>query len=375
MPDLSHAFPAFDPIPLPAPVWLFKALHGLTLTLHFAFLHLLIGGLVLVFCWNLIGHLGGRKDAAGASNAVAKKLTIVTTYVINLGVPPLLFAQVLYGRALYTSSALIGIWWFSVVLSIVIAYTILYRMAHLAEKGKAFWGWALVAMVPVALVGKLFSTNMTLMLKPEVWLGMYAANPHGTSLPPHDPTTLPRFALMMVASIALGALGTSLWSTKAGLADDARAFLRRWTGVVAVVGLAALFLVGAWALGSQPESVRKAVEASAYAQGLKLGWIASVALAALAGIALVATAKSRSALVPILAAVPALGAVTCWTLLRDVVRDATLSQKGFDVWTSRVCTNWTMVGLFVGSLVIGLVVMAWIGAVVARATVVEESHV
>ncbi len=26
------------------------------------------------------------------------------TYVINLGVPPLLFAQVLYGRAIYTSS-------------------------------------------------------------------------------------------------------------------------------------------------------------------------------------------------------------------------------------------------------------------------------
>ncbi len=29
------AFPAVDPIPLPAPVWLFVGLHSLTLVLHF----------------------------------------------------------------------------------------------------------------------------------------------------------------------------------------------------------------------------------------------------------------------------------------------------------------------------------------------------
>jgi len=33
---------------------------------------------------------------------------MVMTFVINLAVPPLLFAQVLYGRALYTSSVLIA---------------------------------------------------------------------------------------------------------------------------------------------------------------------------------------------------------------------------------------------------------------------------
>ena len=38
------------------------------------------------------------------ARALARRLTVVMTYVINLGVPPLLFAQVLYGRALYTSS-------------------------------------------------------------------------------------------------------------------------------------------------------------------------------------------------------------------------------------------------------------------------------
>jgi len=375
MPDLTHAFPALDPIPLPAPVWLFKILHGLTLTLHFAFLHMLIGGLVLVFAWNLVGHLIGNKGAVGASGVVAKKLTVITTYVINLGVPPLLFAQVLYGRALYASSDLIGAWWISVVLAIIVAYTILYRMAHLAEKGKAFWLWALVAMAPIALVGKLFSTNMTLMLRPEVWLQMYAADPGGTTLPPHDPTTLPRFALMMVASIALGALGTSLWSTKAGLLDETRAFLRRWTGIVAAVALPFLVLVGIWALDSQPEAVRKVLATSAYAHGLSLGWIAGVALSFVAAVGLALTARSRSSVLPVLAAVPAFGAVACWTLLRDVVRDTTLALKGFDVWKSPENTNWVVVILFVVSLVAGLGIMAWIGSIVRRATVVEEKNV
>jgi hypothetical protein len=372
MPDLTHAFPAFDAIPLPAPVWVMKALHGLTLTLHFAFLHMLIGGLVIVFCWNLFGHLAGHKGAIGASGVVAKKLPLITTYVINLGVPPLLFAQVLYGPALYTSSALIGVWWISVILSIIISYTILYRMAHLAEHGKSFWLWSLVAMGPIALVGKIFSTNMTLMLRPEVWLSMYAADPGGTTLPPHDPTMLPRFAFMMVGSIALGALGTALWSTKAGLLDSTRIFLRRWSGIVALVALPFLLVIGLWAYNSQPESVRAGLATSVLAGNLSIGWLAGVGLSALGAIGLIATARSRSAWIPVLAAVPALGAVTCWTLLRDAVRDLTLLQKGFDVWANPVNANWTIVILFVLSLVAGLAILGWIGAIVRRATVVEE---
>ena len=45
------------------------------------------------------------------ARALARRLTVVMTFVINLAVPPLLFAQVLYGRALYTSSVLIGLYW------------------------------------------------------------------------------------------------------------------------------------------------------------------------------------------------------------------------------------------------------------------------
>ena len=105
-------FPTVDPIPLPAPVWLFKLLHIVTLMLHFTAVQILLGGMLLAIIWNIFG----REDSAAreASNSIIKKIPTVMTYVINFGVPPLLFAQVLYGRALYTSSVLLGFYWFSV---------------------------------------------------------------------------------------------------------------------------------------------------------------------------------------------------------------------------------------------------------------------
>ncbi len=50
-------FPAFDPISVLSPVWLFKVFHDLTLTLHFASLYILIGGLVVSIAWNILGHV------------------------------------------------------------------------------------------------------------------------------------------------------------------------------------------------------------------------------------------------------------------------------------------------------------------------------
>jgi len=69
MADPIPLLPTIDPIPLPAPVWLFKSLSDLTLTLHFAFLCLLLGGLALALVWNAWGHLRGSAAARGALEA------------------------------------------------------------------------------------------------------------------------------------------------------------------------------------------------------------------------------------------------------------------------------------------------------------------
>lgn len=373
MADPTRFLPAADPIALPAPVWLFKSLSDLTLTLHFAFLSLLLGGLALSIVWNLWGHRKGSAAARAASDLVAQKLPIVTTYVINLGVPPLLFAQVLYGQALYTSSVLMGAWWISVVFAVILAYAVLYRISKLAASGREWWGWGLVSLPVLGAVGRLYSANMALMLRPDTWASIYAANPHGTSFP-HDPTAFSRWHLVMLSALALGALGTALWSIGASVPAQTKSYLRRWSGLAALLFSPGLLVAGHLAWSAQPEFVRAALGGSALYRGLAAGWLVAAVVSGLAGLALFFAHRSRSWILPVAGALPAVAALATFVILRDQVRDITLSARGFDVWRSAVNTNWTVVGLFVVALVVGLGVLGWIGSIVARAVPLEDSH-
>ena len=374
MTDPSLLFPAWDPIPLPAPVGLFKFLHVLTLTLHFGALQLLLGGLALSTLWNLAGSLLKSEGATQASGLVVRKLSIVTTYVINFGVPPLLFSQILYGRALYTSSVLMGAWWISVVFLVMAAYALLYRMAKLAELNRTWWPLGILAFALFAVVGRLFSTNMTLMLTPEVWKAMYAATASGIHLPPYDPTVWPRFAVIFLGAASLGALGTSFWSGLSSAPETGRVFLRRWSAISATVCLPLLAAAGWWAYSMQPDSVRVGL-ATPLNHLLTQAWLGALALAFSAAVGLLATAKSRSLWIPSLGAVAAFAATALWTILRDIVRDLTLRPKGLDVWASPVHANWLVVGIFLASLVGGIALVVWLLVVVHRAAPLEKIHV
>ena len=165
-----QSFPAVDPIPLPAPIWLLKLLHVVTLALHFVAVEMLLGGLLLAV---LLSLFRSSPQSLVTARALARRLTVVMTFVINLGVPPLLFAQVLYGRALYTSSVLIGIYWISIIAILTLTYWLLYQFTARLEAGKSAWWVGLSAWVLAGSVARLLSTNMTLMLRPEVWRSMY----------------------------------------------------------------------------------------------------------------------------------------------------------------------------------------------------------
>src|SRR5579863_9483064 len=158
-------YPAVDPIPLPAPLWLFKVLHIVTLSLHFVAVEMLLGGLLLAVILSLFRN---SAHASVAARALARRLTVVMTYVINLGVPPLLFAQVLYGRALYTSSVLIGVYWISIIGILMLTYWLLYQFSARLEAGKSAWWVGMDAWLLAGYIARMLSTNMTLMLRPEV---------------------------------------------------------------------------------------------------------------------------------------------------------------------------------------------------------------
>lgn len=364
-----NGFPHVDPIPLPAPIWLFKLLHIVTLTLHFVAMQMLVGGLLIAVLLNLFGRSQSARTAAAA---IGKRLTIVMTYVINLGVPPLLFAQVLYGRAIYTSSVMIGLRWIAVVPALILAYWLLYRFADGLAAGRRVWWIGLIAWGVVGFIAHVYSTNMTLMLRPEVWQQMYSASSVGARLPQGDPTTLLRFSFMLVSGFVTAGLWMVYLGGRKSFSPEEGRFLAALGGRIAAIGAIAQIPMALATYRSQPAAVQAGLHQHALYSFAGLGWIVLTAVvllfAAYAGFAKPIAALTSWAAV-LVGALP----IACMTVYRDGVRDLTLLSKGYDVWDRVVMTNWSVVGVFLVVFVAGLIAVGWLISVVARATRVMES--
>lgn len=359
-------FPAVDPIPLPAPIWLLKLLHIVTLSLHFVAVEMLLGGLLIAVVLSLFARASAAHVTA---RALARRLTVVMTYVINLGVPPLLFAQVLYGRALYTSSVLIGAWWISIIGLLTLTYWLLYKFSGRLEAGRSAWWVGLSAWALAGFIARLLSTNMTLMLRPEVWRDMYSASAAGIYLPGGDPTLTPRWLLMIAGGLFIGGLWMIYLAGRSTFTADEKRFVSGLGGRIAA-GFGILYLTaGLWAASLQPEAVKAGLAHHSlyrFAGFAGYGWlvfvILAIALAAVAGFGKLALGWLGWG-----AAIVALLVEITLVVYRDGVRDLTLLSKGFDVWDRAVATNWGVVGLFLVLFVGGLGVVAWLISVVARA--------
>jgi hypothetical protein len=359
-------FPAVDPIPLPAPIWLLKLLHIVTLALHFVAVEMLLGGLLIAV---LLSLFRGSALSHVTARALARRLTVVMTYVINLGVPPLLFAQVLYGRALYTSSVLIGIYWIAIIGILMLTYWLLYRFSTRLDAGKSAWWVGLIAWLLAGSVARLLSTNMTLMLRPEVWRDMYSASSMGAYLPTGDPTLTPRWLLMMAGGLFIGGLWLVYLSARSTFTPDEQRFVAGIGGKVAALFGLVYLAAGFWAFSVQPDAVKAGLSAHPlykFAGFAGYGWgilvLVAVLLAAVAGFA-----KISSGLLSWSALLLAVLVEITFTVFRDGVRDLTLLSKGYDVWDRVVVTNWSVVGLFLVLFVAGLGVIGWLVSVVARA--------
>lgn len=361
-----QSFPAVDPIPLPAPIWLIKLLHIVTLALHFVAVEMLLGGLLIA----VVLSLHRKSSPAGVTaRALARRLTVVMTYVINLGVPPLLFAQVLYGRALYTSSVLIGVYWISVVAALCATYWLLYQFSSRLEAGKSAWWAGLSAWLFAGYIARMLSTNMTLMLRPEVWRDMYAASALGAYLPTGDPTLEPRWLMMLAGGLFIGSLWLVYLAGRSTFTADEKRFAAGFGGKLASVSGLLYLAAGIWAARVLPEAVKAGLVAHplyhwfAYAG---YGWLALVVVALLAA-AFAGFGRIAANWLGWIVALLALLVELTLVIYRDAVRDLSLLAKGFDVWNRTVVTNWGVVGLFLLLFVAGLGVIGWLISVVARA--------
>ena len=364
-------FPSPDPVPLPAPVWIFKGLHATVLSLHFVVVQWVLGWILIGLLWNFWGRARQNEAMISGSGRIAGSLPILMTYLINFGIPPLLFTQVLYGNFLYTSSVLIGVFWLSIVFLVIFVYSLLYAGSIRAEKTRAWWVFGLVALVAALAIAKIYSTTMTLMLRPEVWVEMFRAHPTGTGLPPQDPTTTPRWLFMLAGGLTLGGLALVVTGTRLKQSAE-KAFQISTGGWIAVVG-ALLQAAAAWQVfHTQPESVISKLNANAFYHPIPAVWLALAAAAFVLGLlALVRLEKAGGWLATVSALVGLLLTAT-WVVYRDGIRDMALLASGFDVWTLKVVANWPVVILFVVVFLLGLVVTGWMAAVVLKARPQKE---
>ena len=209
-----------------------------------------------------------ERSLRSAAGSIATRLPLLMVYVINFGVPPLLFAQVLYGRAIYTSSILIGAAWISVIGLLMVVYSLLYVTAARAQRGQTWWWVSLIALGVAGLIALIYSSNMTLMIRPQAWLEMYRSNPLGLRLNLGDPTVWPRWLFMVTGGVCTCGAGLLWLGVVSTLTDDTRGFLRDWGARLMAGGIAVQMLIAGWVIIAQPASVRTALIAPCVVRGV-----------------------------------------------------------------------------------------------------------
>jgi hypothetical protein len=341
--------PAPDPLGFPAVPVLIQALAYLTLTLHLLAMNFTVGGTALL----LVARL--RRDEASIG-FWATALPLGFSYLVTLGIPPLLFVQVLYGQMFYAASVLVGGFWILVIPLLITAYALLYthKLTSETRAGLKTLGVA-VALLAMLSVGYIYVNNLTLMLAPERWLGKYVAHPGGWTLNQQDPTHGPRYLFFILPAFAV-----------AGLAFMLRgAYLARWGQVEegrrsknlgfasVVVGVIGVLAGAAGLLATFPPSIRAFVLGG----GVPTALLAAAAAAGVLGLLLAVVARAAKGLLPVYAALLTFAAgLACVVVLRDQVRLAYLAPY-FKLADVPIHVQYGMLAIFGGALVAGLALL------------------
>jgi cytochrome bd-type quinol oxidase subunit 1 len=363
--------PGADALPLAAPVWLFRFLLVLTSVLHLLAMNLLLGGAVLAVVARALGRRPGGDAYGRLAGAIGKLLPVTVAATVTLGVAPLLFLQVLYGRLFFVSSILLGWWWLALVPVLILAYYGTYIAATRVRRG---------LLIPVAIavallaVSSLFTLNMSLMLWPEQFLARYIADPGGWRLDVADAAVPVRWLHFVTAAIAVASLGVAgLGAARRG-EDPAlsAAAMRLGTRVFAGATLVNIAVGLTW-FGLLPAAVAQrfmggdvvatVLFAVAMLSGLLLGWLAVEAAWRVAP-----TGRQIATLV-VLTAVH----VPLMVLVRDQLRAATLARIEYAL--PNAAPQWEVIAIFGLLLVAGAATVAWMVRAYAAAPPAQARQV
>jgi hypothetical protein len=184
----------------------FQFLLLLTFPLHIIAMNCMLGGLIL----GVFQHIRGGELRVQLAHRIAVVLPLIIATVVNLGVAPYLFLQVLYGQFLYTSSVLMALAWIMIIPILIVAYYGAYfydfRFVQLGKAGP----WIGVAVsILLLIIGWFFSNNMQLMVLPERFED-YFTHMNGSLLVTDYSSLLPRYLHMVFGTLAIGGLFIAL---------------------------------------------------------------------------------------------------------------------------------------------------------------------
>lgn len=262
------------PSPDSLPVhWLwFQVLLVITFSLHLLFVNLILGGSIL----SIVDRMRGEK-----LTVFSKNIPVLVALTINLGVPPLLFVQVLYGQMFYTSSVLMAVFWIAIIPLLILAYYGTYIYVKKAENNSK---WSLISLIVSVLlmlyIAFMYVNNSTLALNPADWIA-YFKNQDGTILHLNDKSLWPRFLHFILASIAIAAVGKSIFYeySKKIPAEIKNTVIKKnlklfaWTTIIQI-------LVGSWFWLSMPKPVWKTFMGGNMVATILmiLGWIIAIGM-------------------------------------------------------------------------------------------------
>jgi hypothetical protein len=361
-PALLSPVPQPDPLPLPAPLALLHGLLLLTFFLHLVPMNLVLGGsIIAVFArWR-----GRTEHARELVRRAGKWMPVLVAATVTFGVAPLLFVQTLYGRLFFVSAVLMGWFWFAVIPLVLLGY---YGTYLLAFRGDRLGSRATVVSILVALafvsVSFLYSNNMSLYLRPDLFVEKYLADAPGLQLNLGDPTLLPRWLHFLTGAIAVAGMAVSLLGMgtrrlRPEFGEWAMRHGAHWFTAATTVGVGA----GAWWLVTLPRPVMLrfmglgGIATATFAVGIVAG-LAALLLGAMA-IRPPASAKLVGS-----AAAALLVTLVAMVFMRDQVRTGML-HASFEP-TTWVEPQWGVIALFALLLIAALATVAWMAVALAK---------
>ena len=325
----------------------FQFLLLVTFPLHLLAMNAMVGGLAI----GIVQHIRGGAVQRQLAHRIAIALPLVIAFVVNFGVAPLLFVQVLYGQFLYSSSVLMGAFWILIVPILIVAYYGAYlydfRFTQLGSAGP----WvAVLAFLLLLVIGFFFSNNMFLMATPEHF-NEYFSHKSGTFLPFGQPSFWPRFLHMLCGALAIGSLFVALLGRFRKEVTPDLAKHAEQVGLSSFLVLTSVnILIGLWYLLSLPKELKMLF------MGNHLGVTSAfcIALLLVAG-ALFGAWKKRFWLT----FYHAIALVVVMTFLRSWLRSAYLKDV-FTLNELEVVPQYSPMILFFITLVIGIVCLGWL---------------